>query len=281
MQQYRPQQFQILPPVIKNLLIINGILFLATQVFEQSYGLNLVDILGLHYPTSEAFKPWQFISYMFMHGSFSHIFFNMFALWMFGSALENYWGSKKFLQYYIFCGIGAAATHYAIAYFEIKGVVEKVNIFIAETDLTYFNTFLDSLPAVGSEKLQGLIMSYNELLGGGIQNNTEITQAAIAILEQYKTDYMNSHIIVGASGSVFGLLLAFGMIFPNSLIYIYFFIPLKAKYFVVIYGLLEFFSGIAEVRGDNVAHFAHLGGMFFGFILLLIWRNNRKRNLFQ
>ena len=115
-QQFRPNSFNILPLVVKNLLIINGLLFLSTLAMETQFGIDLGNILGLHFPLSNDFRPYQLITYMFMHGSFMHLFFNMFALWMFGNTLENYWGPKRFLTYYLITGIGAAFCHYAIVY---------------------------------------------------------------------------------------------------------------------------------------------------------------------
>ena len=118
-QQYRPNSFNVLPPVVKNLLIINGILFLASYVMGSNMGIDLENLLGLHYPMSTAFKPWQIVTYMFMHGSFMHLFFNMFALWMFGNTLENLWGSKRFLIYYMITGMGAAVIQIAVTYFRL------------------------------------------------------------------------------------------------------------------------------------------------------------------
>ena len=226
-QQYRPNSFSVLPPVVKNLLIINGLFFLATLSFE-TLGTDLSDTLGLHFPLADTFRPYQLITYMFMHGSFMHLFFNMFALWMFGNTLENVWGPKRFLTYYLITGIGAAVCHYAVVYYEMQPALNLIN-----------NSPFD----------------YQEL-------------------EALKQEVYNAPVVVGASGSVFGILLAFGMLFPNTLLYIYFAIPIKAKWFVVLYGGMELFSGLRGDPGDNVAHFAHLGGMLFGFILIKYWKRN-------
>ena len=158
---------------------------------------------------ADGFRPYQFITYMFLHGGFTHILFNMLALYMFGTSIENAWGAKRFLTYYLVCGIGAALVHFAIFYFQIGGNSEYYNF----------------IPT-----------------------------------------------IIGASGAVFGLLLAYGMMYPNQVIYVQFIIPMKAKYFVALYGAIELFSGINNSAGDNVAHFAHLGGMLFGFILIKYWQ---------
>ncbi len=280
-EQYRPSRFQLLPPVVKNLLIINGLLFFATYVFASTFWIDLNDILGLHYLGSEKFHLYQLITYMFMHGNFQHILFNMFAVWMFGNVLENYWGSKRFLIYYLICGIGAALTHYTIFYFEVQPTVSFINDYIANPDLEKFSNFIQSENfAIQSvemrESYNEFISRFNEL---NVANNSQgMLNASVDYMAQYKIDYLNAPTVVGASGSIFGILLAFGMMFPNTLLYIYFAIPIKAKYFVVLYGLIELFSGFYD-NTSNVAHFAHLGGMLFGFILILLWKKNH--NLFM
>jgi membrane associated rhomboid family serine protease len=186
----------------------SNILFFAAQnLFAYKFGIDIVEKLGLHFMLSSEFRPYQFITYMFLHGGFGHLFFNMFALYMFGTSVENTWGPKRFLTYYIISGIGAAIVHYLIFYF--------------------------------------------------YQNPTE--------------NMFDAPVIIGASGAVFGLLLAYGMLFPNQVIYVQFIIPMKAKYFVALYGAVELFSGLGNSASDNVAHFAHLGGMLFGFILIKFW----------
>ncbi len=222
MENYRLQGFSFLPPVVKNLLIVNVIVFLIDYTFG-GFGIDLTRYLGLHYVLSERFFPTQYFTYLFMHASFSHLFFNMFALWMFGYALENFWGGKRFLFYYLFCGVGA-------------GIIQNV------------------------------------VLAAEIWNYTDLGYSAMSI-----DRFMNAAVTIGASGAVFGILLAFGMMFPNMLIYLYFLIPIKAKWFVIIYGVLELFAGISGSNSD-VAHFAHLGGMLFGFILILWWRKRTRRN---
>ena len=277
MQQFQPRGFSFLPVVVKNLLIINGIFFLATIVFERTLHIDLIDILGLHFLTSEKFQPYQIISYMFMHGSFGHIFFNMFALWMFGSAIENFWGPKRFLIYYLITGIGAALLHYTIVYFQIRPVMDMINNFTVDPtndgllsflNSSYFQGGLEGIP----EKFQIFRSHYNALL---VSNPTEAMSLAVEFMHSYKEAFLNAPVIVGASGALFGLLLAFGMMFPNSVIYLYFAIPIKAKWFVILYGAIELFSGVSNTSGDNVAHFAHLGGMLFGFILIKLWKIKR------
>lgn len=229
MSNFRPSGFSVLPTVVKNLLIINVLFFLATIACDVVLRIDLADYLGLHYIGASDFQPFQLVTYMFMHGNFAHLFFNMFALWMFGNTLENIWGPNRFLLFYFICGIGAGLTQELVQYIQ------------------YATT------------LQGF-------------ENVRI--AANHVIPM--SEYLNMLTTVGASGAVYGILLAFGMMFPNSTLYIYFAIPIKAKWFVLIYGIIELFSGFTSV--DNVAHFAHLGGMLFGLILILYWK--KKGNLY-
>ena len=244
MSYFEPRRFNILPPVVKNLLIINGLLFLATITL---YNINIADltkILGLHYWKSHNFETWQIISHMFMHGGFFHLAFNMFAVWMFGSQLENLWGSKRFFNYYILTGLGAAFLHFLVVHFQIDSFDSE----------NYINLIVNE----GAEILKDnrnykdeTLNTFNKLYNGPV---------------------------VGASGALFGLLLAFGMLFPNAQLFFLFFpFPIKAKYFVIIYGLIELYFGLQNNPGDNVAHFAHLGGMVFGFLIIKYWK--MKRNL--
>ncbi len=218
MDTYR-NNFGALPTVTKNILIINGIIWLAQFVLLRRTDIDLTQQFGLHFPASDQFRIYQLVTYMFLHDpySFSHVFFNMFAVFMFGRTLEQVWGSKRFLTYYLVTGIGAGLVQIVVMYFRISA----------------------QLPP-----------------------------------EMFS---MVNSITVGASGAVFGILLAFGMLFPNAQLYIIPFpFPIKAKWFVIGYGLLELLFGVANRTGDNVAHFAHLGGMLFGIILILYWRKKDK-----
>jgi len=273
--QYSPQGFNILPPVVKNLLILNGIFYLATFALGNTFHIQLEDYFGLHYWGSESFRPWQFITYMFMHDpkNIWHLVYNMFALWMFGYLLENVWGPKKFLFYYIFTGIGAAVFHYAIWYFQFSPALDTINAFIAHPTIDTFNAIPNFEPIGGltNEKLSQIVSSLTA-------NDYSGTQIGVETMQHYRTALLNAPVVIGASGAVFGILLAFGMLFPNMLIYLYFFIPIKAKWFVIAYGLVELYSGVFN-KNEGVAHYAHLGGMFFGLILILIWKHqNRRKN---
>ena len=224
--QYSPTGFSFLPVVVKNLLIINAIMFLADVVLAR-FGIDLNSIFGLHFFMASDFRPWQLLTYMFMHGNFSHLFFNMFALWMFGNTLENIWGTKRFLIYYLLCGLGAGLLQEGVQYIQ------------------YVTT----------------LSNYQNVNMGG----------AIIPMSQY----LNLMTTVGASGAIYGLLLAFGMMFPNAMIYLYFFVPIKAKWFVIGYAVIELLTGVFS-SGDQVAHFAHLGGMLVGLIIILIWKKKGR-----
>ena len=258
--------FNMLPPVVKNLLIINGLFFLATITLEQQ-GIDLSRYLGMHYFESEYFAPYQYVTYMFMHGGFSHILFNMFALWMFGSSIENLWGAKKFLIYYFVTGIGAALLQTGINWFSISSMHTAVEAYQAmptpETFMVLTDGYFSNFPINPQFIQQWATDPTNQV---AINETYTYIQNAIQFQINIPT--------VGASGAVFGLLLAFGMLFPNSIIYLYFAIPVKAKYFVMGYGALELYSGFANNPGDNVAHFAHLGGMLFGFFMIRYWKKN-------
>lgn len=259
-----------MPPVVKNLLIINGLLFLATITFESKFNFNLTNVLGLFYPASEHFRWYQFLTHMFMHGNFVHIFSNMFALWMFGTALENLWGSKRFAYFYFFTGLGAATLHVLISYWRIHGIEQALIAYKNSPSPESFTYLIVNYFPEFQLKLNDFITTWSQF-----RFDPHFVEESFKFIDfQYQ---MKINIpTVGASGAIFGVLLAFGMMFPNTLIYLYFFVPIKAKYFVILYGLFELYSGIMNQPGDNVAHFAHLGGMLFGFILIKIWKKSIK-----
>jgi membrane associated rhomboid family serine protease len=233
MTEFRPGRFELIPPVIKNLVILNALVFFAQVVFEKNQSFNIENLFALHDIRSVYFRPHQLVTHMFLHGSFEHILFNMFALWMFGSVLENLWGPKRFLIFYMLCGLGAALLHLGTLYYELT---------------PYWNTYYALSPAEQEEV-------------------------------KYINNILNSK-TVGASGAVFGCLAAFGYLFPNSLIYVYFFLPIKAKWFVLIYGAMELWLGIRNSAGDNVAHWAHLGGAIVGLLIVIIWNKRNRRHFY-
>ncbi|MEY3834851.1 MAG: hypothetical protein RI989_279 [Bacteroidota bacterium] len=228
-----------LTPAVKNIIIINVLIFIACFVVP-----GLADNLTGYYFASPNFRPWQIVTHMFMHSmsDFTHIFFNMYALYLFGTALENYWGTKKFIFYYMTCGIGAFFLHMGVSYFEIQKMMQTLS------DKEIYQVMITGLEEGRSYKVQ-MVELYSAINTG----------------------------VVGASGAVFGVLLGFGMLFPNTELMLLFPpIPLKAKYFVMIYGAIEFYLAMRQTAGDNVAHYAHLGGMIFGYLLLKYWQKNPK-----
>jgi membrane associated rhomboid family serine protease len=229
---FRPGSFQWIPPVIKNLLIINVLVYLAQETLGQGIEARIVDLFGLHDVHSVLFRPHQLITYLFLHGSWGHIFGNMFALWMFGSALENAWGSKRFLIYYVICGIGAAVCHLSVLYAEMAPFVSQSHFYPVELQQEYLNSI-------------------------GINVAT-----------------------VGASGAVFGCLAGVAYLFPNDYIYLNFIFPIKVKWFVIGYAALELFSGVRASAGDNVAHWAHLGGGLVGLLLVIYWNKTDRQNFY-
>jgi len=276
--QYRPQGFGGMPVVTKNIIIINVIFFVATML-AQTRGIELSDYLGLHYYQASDFRPHQFITYIFMHGSLSHIFFNMFGVYIFGQVLEQVWGPKRYLIFYILTGLGAALAQYLVIYFTVSDVINSVNAVQGNLTPGSFEELMNSSKLNGKishgfiSQYTIFVREYNIALQDG---SSRAMGLASAFLVDFKNQYLNAQVVVGASGSLFGLLGAFGMLFPNKELYIYFFIPVKAKWLVIGYGAIELFSGWQNDPMDNVAHFAHIGGLIVGIILVLIWRKNRQ-----
>lgn len=277
-QQYRPNRFSSLPVVIKNLLIINGLFFLATFLFQSQNHIELSDYLGLHYFTSTLFKPYQFVTYMFMHADIFHILFNMFALYMFGNVLENLWGPKRFLTFYMITGIGAAFVYLGYQAFEYHQIQVATQQFIQnaspETYLELVKNHFSDLYEIPENT--ALFDNFANDWITHPNNPAYLTHASqdIEQLLQFKSNTP----MVGASGAIFGILIAFGMLFPNTELMLMFIpIPIKAKYAVVLYAVAELFFGVARFSGDNIAHFAHLGGALFGFILVKYWQKKSNR----
>jgi membrane associated rhomboid family serine protease len=218
------------PPVTKNIIIINILVFIATLVLA-GRGIDLSDYLGLHFFLAKDFKAYQLLTYMFMHGGFTHIFFNMFAVWMFGRLLEQTWGPKRFLTFYLLCGIGAGLMQEVVQYIQYAAVLSNYS---------------------------------------GVNTGTSVIPMA---------SYLNMMTTIGASGAVYAVLLAFGMTYPNEKLFLFPLpFPIKAKWFVLGYAVIELVAAISNNPNDNVAHFAHLGGMLFALIFILYWRHKDKNN---
>jgi membrane associated rhomboid family serine protease len=237
------------PEVVKNLIIINVLFLLGTWALPRM-GINLSEQLGLFYFESKQFRAWQMLSHFFMHGGTMHLVFNMFAIWMFGSRLEQLWGPKRFLSFYFVTATGAFLLHAFVQYLQLQQV----------------------MPLISAADYQEVYENGRQLLVTGRNYSDPALNKLNGILN------IN---VVGASGAVFGVLAAFAMYFPNTRLMLLFPpIPIKAKYFVLIYAGFELFSGVANFQGDNVAHFAHLGGALFGFLMVKYWNKNNKSSLY-
>lgn len=280
MTEFRPGRFEILPPIVKNIIIIN-ILIAFLQFVVLKFGINLTDILGLHYWKSSLYRPWQIVTHMFMHGSptdvnttIGHLFFNMIGLWMFGSVLENIWGSKRFMIFYLICGLGAAAFHLTVLGIEYHSFEVAFSNYQQTAAL---DTYLKFIQEQGLNKYE----IFNQLKNDWIAKPscTNCVNVSFDLINSYYNQTIDVA-TVGASGAVFGVLFAFGYLFPNTLLYVYFLVPVKAKYVVAALALFDLFSGIKNSAGDNVAHFAHLGGMLIAFFVLKYWNKRERRRFF-
>ena len=259
MANFTQSRFPALPPVIKYLIIVNVIVWLI-EYFSKSSGF--VDYFALHDFRSSHFKPHQLISHLFLHDPLAiwHLLFNMFALWMFGSTLENYWGSKRFFNFYMICGIGAGILYLVAIYFLHMGEMSALAEFQAHPSNELFNEIISKY-LVPESVYYGL-------------NDSNSIYSAIR-------NFVLDDQILGASGAIFGVLVAFGYTFPNTeMIIIPIPFPVKAKYLVGGYVLLELYTGFRNSAGDNVAHFAHLGGALVGFLLVVFWNKTNKRDFY-
>ncbi len=230
-----------LPPVVKNIIMLNVLMMLAYYAARSVFGVDLDAILGLYFPKSELFRPLQIVTHMFMHGGFWHIFFNMYALFIFGPILEQVWGPKRFFIFYMVCGLGAAFTYETVIYFQYNHLVQILSPENLQTVLSEGTAYFH----------QGKVFTEPDMQRLQLLLNTPM---------------------VGASGAIFGVLLAFGVLFPNTQLMLLFPpIPIKAKYLVFGYGALELYLAVTA-PGSNIAHAAHIGGMIFGYFLIRYWR---------
>ena len=241
--QYRPSYgfFGNIPPVVKNIIIINIIMLILSKLTNKF----MYEHFALFYPASPLFNPYQFLTHMFMHGNIGHLFFNMYAFWLFGSTLERIWGGKKFFLYYLITGIGAAVFYMFVLWIQVIQAEAAID--------------------------PNVLMRMKSLVGEG-----QVLVNSMPTIQRWN-DFMFTP-MVGASGAVFGILLAYGMLFPNNVLQLIFPpVALKAKWFVIIYGVLELVLGFTATS-SNIAHFAHVGGMIFGYILVVHWK--RKGRLY-
>jgi membrane associated rhomboid family serine protease len=254
--------WQYLPPAVKNILIINVLLFIAVFVFSR-FDIDLSAFLGMRYWQADSFFITQLVTYMFMHGGLGHIFFNMFALVMFGSLLERTWGARRFLLYYMVTGIGA-------------GIIQQI---FWTVDFADFVLAIDN--AVKSGSGQALLEQHSavihKLIKPEFYGELPDMLNSREMLPILKNAFFERNVTVGASGSIFGILLAFGWLFPLAELYMFFIpVPIKARLAVAIYAVAELFLGVANFAWDSIAHFAHLGGMLFGAVFILIWQKKRR-----
>lgn len=244
MTQFRPSRFEILPTVIKNLLIINALVFLAQNTIKgPAINFSLDDMFALHAWQSSLFKPWQLVTHLFMHGDIGHIFGNMFALWMLGSVLENLWGSKRFLTFYLICGLGAALIHLLFLSYEFIPLMKEYS-YISQ-----------------------------EYSAGRVEP---------AFFQHITANYQNriNMATIGASGAVFGVLAAFVYLFPNTYMYLYFLVPVKVKWIGLVYFGYEIYFAVINSAGDNVARWAHIGGGVVGLLIVITWNKTNKKTFY-
>lgn len=260
--------FGNLTPMVKNLLIINVGVFLAQVILK----LNFPALLGLRYIFSDAFKPYQILTHIFVHADEWHLFSNMFALFIFGPLLERFWGPNRFLIFFLVTGLGASVLFSAVNFYEIKQVEQAANEYMADPNPEDFDFFLYEYAKADHSQNYDFINAYRN----DPQSEHYISESKSAVREVYQREANTP--MVGASGAVFGILMAFGMLFPNTELFLLFIpFPIKAKYLVAFYGIYELYTGMARVPGDNIAHFAHLGGMLFAFILVKYWQKQRNQ----
>ncbi len=274
-------RFAGIPPIVKNIIIINVLIVFIQFVLGQK-GIDLGDYLGLHYWQSPKFRWWQFLTHIFMHGSpndlgmtISHIFFNMYGLFMFGSILENLWGAKRFIIFYLICGLGAGFCYLGVLGFEFSSFHSSFLHFQEHPTFVEYGQFVRHNRLADNP-------FFAQILSFWGQNNdcTDCAGEAIKVINEYYSKIINIG-MVGASGAIFGILFAFGYLFPNTELYIMFIpVPIKAKWAVAGYAAIELFSGIGRFQGDNTAHFAHLGGMLFAFIILRFWHKKDRNNFY-
>ncbi len=279
---YSISQKEEMPVVTKWLLILNIAVFLLFTILQQC-SIDITDLFSLHYFKSPLFKPWQLLTHMFMHGnvgspngnlemSVMHLFSNMFGLWMFGSVIEKQLGTKRFLFFYLACGIGAALCHMLVLHYEFKTLLCAINEYKHNASINSFSSFINQY--VSNDGATEILSDVLEKWKNDPMN-MEFVSDTSNLLTQYYNEIINEA-TVGASGAVFGILFAFGYLFPNVILLVGFFVPLKAKYFIAIYALFELYAGINNSAGDTIAHFAHLGGLLTAFFLFMYWRFKKQ-----
>lgn len=260
-----------LPPILKSIIIINVACWLLEKLLTSFSDLNPFHSLALYNWESENFKPWQLFSYMFLHDQVDifHLALNMFGIWVFGSLLEQYWGSRRFLFYYLSTGIGAGVIYLIFMSWQVTPMLTSAEYYMQNPGYEAFEQFV-SLNLPGSYDNEG-INNFLQLWYNNRQNPTLISESVDMV--QKICDHRLNTPMVGASGALFGIMLAFAMLFPNLSLFIFLIpIPVKAKYVVLAYGIFEILATLKNDLNDNIAHVAHLGGMIVGFLLVIYWK---------
>jgi len=245
-------------PVVKALLILNLVVFaLGKFVFD------LTPLFGLRYVLSQNFHVFQFFTYMFLHADFGHVFFNMFALFVFGPMLEHFWGAKKFLIFYVVTGIGAGVIYSLITFYQMYELQHAISVYASNPNPDAFVIFVNKFGFNSYSFVNAFAQN---------PNDSEFISKSINIANEIFV--LKSNVpLIGASGAVFGILMAYGMTFPQTELFIFPLpFPIKAWVYVTVYGIIELYSGVRATEGDNVAHFAHIGGMLFAFVMIRMWR---------
>ena len=280
MTEFRPSRFEILPAVVKNLLIINGLFFLAQNTLGgPTSEFSFENVFALHAWQSSLFKPWQLVTHMFLHGDFSHILGNMFGLWMFGSVLENLWGSKRFLTFYMVCGLGAALIHLLFLSWELMPIMKDYDL-VFQQHAAGNGAQADAM--INFILRHDLAFDNRDALLSYMRENPENTEFMSRMFNNITTYYQSNlnTATIGASGAVFGVLAAFVYLFPNTYLYIYFLIPVKAKWIGLLYFSYELFFALRNSAGDHVARWAHVGGAIVGLLIVITWNKTNKKTLY-
>ena len=254
----------MLTPVVRAILILNVLVFFITNE-------SVIERFGLHSFLSDQFNPIQLLTHMFIHAGLGHIFSNMIGLLVFGPMLERVWGPQRFTFFYFFCGLGAALLFSGINYYEMQDITTAVSTYRADPSPDGFLAFVTQHAGSYYDQMEAFIDKYQHNPG-----NQSLIDGSLQIVNRIYGRQVNEP-MVGASGAIFGVIMGFGLLFPNTQLFLLFPpIPVKAKYLVIFYGAYELYSGIQRSQSDNVAHFAHIGGMLFAFILIKYWEIQRK-----
>lgn len=256
-----------LTPTVRNLLIANVVFFLLANALPGGLGL-----LALYPVGSQFFQPWQFLTYMFMHAGIGHIFSNMFGLMVFGPLLEQRWGGQRFLIFWLICGLGSGVLYSGLRYYELNKMRNDIEVFRQDPSDVHLQDFVENHAKQYEPAFAPVVRQLH-----ATPDDSGLVQSALNSMQDLYNSSLNGP-MVGASGALFGVLFAFAYLFPNTTLFIFPLpVPIKAKYLVPLYGLYELYSGIHQAPGDNVAHFAHVAGLFVGFVLVMLWERNRTQ----